>query len=210
MAFEFIEFPYFPMKHGIRKEIIDPVNIVSNGAYEYRIKRQSWERYKWTLPVQTMTNEQKEDIKSFLLQRSHSLNSFRFVDPDTPAWVDARLAYYSADYVKITTPFDMLSQSVPGTHPLFNTYTFDVTSLTFNDIPWTFTGERTIVNGIPVFGITGGSMAPSDVIRVSGKMYYTVRLNSTVSYALAALDTNNETLGVQHAAIELIEVFGEY
>ena len=207
MAFEDVTFPYYPMKHGITKTIIDPVSIVSNGNREYRIKRQSWERYEWTLPTQTMTNEQKEEIKAFLLSRNHSLNSFKFVDPDMASWIDTKLTYVSGTSWEVNLPLNNFNQtsSLPGTHPCFNA---DITDVTLGGTPAGFTGP-TITNGIPVISVTGSSSG-SNVRLTGGIPYFTVRLASALGYALAALDTNNETLGVEHASIKLIEVFGEY
>lgn len=205
MAFEDVVFPYYPMKHNISKTIIDPVSIVSNGNREYRIKRQSWERYKWTLPTQTMTNAQKEEIKSFLLQRGHSLNSFKFVDPDAAVWNNTRLLYHSGTTWEVNLPFSQTDQTVPGNHPLFNA------TIDGGLLDGVGTGPRTItiLDGVPTVNYTT-SNSGSVVEITDGVPYFTVRLASTVSYALAALDVDNETQGVQHAAIELIEVFGEY
>ena len=207
MAFEDVVFPYYPMKHNISKSIIDPVSVVSNGNREYRIKRQAWERYEWTLPVQTMTNEQKEEIKAFLLSRNHSLNSFKFVDPDMAAWVDTKLTNISADNWEVNLPLNNFNQttSLPGTHPCFNA---NVTNVTVNGSPeLNFTVS--VANGIPKIFVLGSPIG-SDVRLTGGIPYFTVRLASSLGYTLAALDTNNETLGVNHAEIKLIEVFGEY
>jgi len=214
MAFDNVVFPYYPMKHGISKTVSDPVTVITNGSYEYRIKRQAWERYSWTLPTQTMTNEQKEAIKSFLSQRNSSLNSFKFNgDPDAISLVEARLSHHSGQYWNLNLPYSMADQSIPGTHPLFNA---DVDN-------WTITengGPTTIVSAgspnIPLQYIAGqpvihilGTYGTED-IRVTGDIHFTVRLGSTISYVLEALNTSNETLGVNTGAIELVEVFGEY
>lgn len=207
MAFENVTFPYYPMKHGISKSIIDPVSIISNGNLESRIKRQAWEKYEWTLPTQTMTNEQKEDIKAFLLQRNHSLNSFKFVDPDMAAWVDTQLSYHSGNLWKVNLPLNSfdITGSGAGTHPIFNP---SITSVTLNGGSASF-GAVQITDGVPVIPVTGSSSGST--VRITGGIpYFTVRLASTLSYNLVALDINNETLGISHTAIKLIEVFGEY
>jgi len=210
MAFDNTIFPYYPIKHNISKTIINPVSIVSNGAFEYRIKRQAWERYKWILPTQTMTQEQKEQIKSFLVQRNSSLNSFKFRDPDAASYINAELPLYSGAFHNAILPLSMVDQSSTngyGNHPIFN---IDTTQLT-----WTLNGvtqgagiNLSYTNNEPLLEFPGSIF--SDTVKVSGPITFTVRLNSTIEYALIALDTNNETAGVNHAAIELIEVFGEY
>ena len=207
MAFENVVFPYYPMKHNISKSIIDPVSVVSNGNREYRIKRQAWERYEWTLPVQTMTNEQKEDIKGFLLQRQHSLNSFKFVDPDYATWdIGTRLSYNSLIFWNINLPASRTNLNIAGTHPIFNSDAFTVT---INGNPDVVTAYE-FPGGVPVARIPAA--ISTDIVEINSNSipYFTVRLASSIGYTLAALDTNNETLGVNHAEIKLIEVFGEY
>lgn len=207
MAFEDVVFPDYPMKHGISKLIIDPVSVITNGTLEYRIKKQAWQKFKWTVPVQTMTNEQKEDIRSFLLQRSSSLNSFKYVDPDAAVWNNARLSYHSGTLWEVNMPLSTFDQSVAGTHPLFNA---EIAGVSLNGTPiGSPLPALQITDGVPVIDVSG-SISADDVRITSGFMYFTVRLASTLSYALVALDTNNYTLGVQHDAIELLEVHGEY
>ena len=208
MAFDNVVFPNYPMIHGIKKSIVDPVSVVANGSREYRVKRQRWERYIWTIPTQTMTQQQKEEIKSFLVQRSHSLNSFKFVDPDASSLVNARLEMHPSftTYYKLALPYSMNNQTVQGDHPLFNT----------DPHLWTYVGSSgngiyistQIVDGVPYVELDYSSA--TGYFTASGNVYFTVRLNTPLEYALVALDSNNETLGVNHSAIELIEVFGEY
>ncbi len=206
MAFVNQLFPNYPMIHGLGKTIINPVDIVSNGNIEYRVKRQVHERFEWSLPSQTMTNVQKEDIKSFLTQRNSALDSFKFIDPDAAAWDNARLPFASGDRWKVTVPFNMVDQSIAGTHPLYNPDT----------VNWSFTVNGSAFAGTPVFSIIAGEpvvtlagTSSGNDIRVSGPIHFTVRLNGPISYSLAALNTINNTLGVQHNNISLIEVFGE-
>ena len=206
MAFEDVTFPYYPMKHGITKTIIDPVSVVSNGNREYRIKRQAWERYEWTLPTQTMTDQQKEDIRIFLSERSHSLNSFIFIDPDMPtSIVDVDLEQHYSIFWKYNLPLTHTAPEIGGTHPQFGA----IGDAVFWKRDGTQYGPTNVVliDGIPILN-TGWSSGIITVDTMTPK--FVVRLASTLSYALAALDTNNETLGVEHASIKLIEVFGEY
>ena len=203
MAYQDVAFPFYPSIHGVSKSVIDPVSISSNGAYEYRVKRSRWERYKWTIPTQTMTDEQKTTIKNFLLERRHALDSFRFADPEMPNLVDNKLSFNSSVYWNFNVH---LSDGVPGTHPIFNT---DITGLSAtadgSPIP---IDELTYISGQPVLGIPA-ALSSAD-IRISGPFYYTVRLASDFNSTILALDCNNLPLGHSVNAIELIEVFGEY
>lgn len=205
MSFDNVIFPDYPMKHGIEKTIIDPVTIASNGTFEYRSKRQVSERFMWSIPTQSMTNEQKETIREFLLQRSHSLNSFLFVDPDMRSLTNVRLTYSgNIDHWMYNLPS---GAGVAGVHPIYNAVDTTITLTLNGGVAYNRTHQ--IQNGIPV--VNAGAFNSSDDVRVvSEDLHFTVRLNSTLSYALLALDTTNSTLGVNHAAIDLIEVFGEY
>lgn len=203
MAFNNIVFPDYPMIHGVSKTITDPVNISSNGTYEYRIKRTEWERYSWNIPTQTMTEVQKETMKSFLIQRNHALNSFKFVDPDATDFADAIMSHDTGDYWKLNLPFDA---STAGTHPIFNpdvaqlSVTVDTVSDTINTLD--------LSTGYPRIQIIGTS--GSEVVKVTGPIFFTVRLATNFSYALYALDNNNKGIGHQVSDIELVEVYGEY
>lgn len=203
MAFDNVTFPYYPMKHGVNKRITDPVSVSSNGTYEYRVKRSRWDRYSWTLPTQTMTDTQKESVRNFLLQRGNALNSFRFVDPTIDEFVDAPLAHVSGDYWRLALPYD---SSTPGTHPIFNPVLGEL-SVTVGGSPDSI-NAFTVLNGVPVIQITG--TVGTETVKVSGPIYFTVRLNNDLNYALVALDTNSTPIGHSMGTIELTEVFGEY
>jgi len=205
MTFDNVTFPNYPMLRGVEKIVTDPVSKVGNGTYEYRVKKTRWERYAWKIPTQTMTNEQKEAIREFLTQRNHELNSFKFVDPTATALADAILSHNSGDYWNLALPF---SSTTAGTHPIFNpeigglSVTVDAIADSINAF--------TILNGIPVIQITGTS--GSEVVKVTGPIHFTVRLNSDFQTTLHALDFYNGTndpYGHVVNDIELVEVFGE-
>lgn len=203
MAFDNVEFPFYPTIHGSSKTVTDPVSVSSNGTYEYRVKRTRWERYSWKLPTQTMTDEQKNDIKNFLVQRQHGLNSFRFVDRDNQVMVDNILSHNSTDKWNLTVALDA---TTPGTHPIFNP---EIGGLTAE-----VNGTPTVINafgyldGQPVITLTGTT--GTETVTVSGPLFYTVRLASDFSSTIVALDCNADALGHSTDTIALMEVFGEY
>lgn len=207
MAFDNVVFPYYPMIHGTNKTVTDPVAVSSNGTYEYRVKRTRWERFTWTIPTQTMTNDQKNEVKQFLLARQHGLNSFKFIDRDGVNFVDNLLSPQNAaaGLWNLNVAHDSLNA---GTHPVFNaewaSMTADVNG--GGSFPVSTTS---IVAGQPVVSIPWATQ-PNDVVKVSGPLHYTVRLASDFSSTIAALDCNNDALGHNTDSITLIEVFGEY
>lgn len=203
MAFDNIEFPFYPMIHGTGKTVTDPVSVSSNGTYEYRVKRTRWERYTWKLPTQTMTDNQKNSIKNFLLQREHSLNSFRFVDRDKPNMVDNLLSYNSTDQWNLNIALDA---TTVGTHPIFNP---DISGLTatVDGTPTAITGFG-YLGGQPVIDLPGTT--GTEVVKVSGPLFHTVRLGSDFGSTIAALDCNADALGHNTDSIVLVEVFGEF
>ena len=203
MAFDNVVFPNYPTIHGVSKTITDPVNVSSNGTYEYRVKRTEWERYNWSIPTQTMTDEQKETIKSFLIQRNHALNSFKFVDPDATDLADAVMSHATGDWWYLNLPFDA---TTPGTHPIFNP-TVGELSVTVDDVADTINAFD-VSTGVPRIQITGTT--GTETVKVSGPIYFTVRLATNLSYAIFALDTNSNPLGHSVNGIELVEVYGEY
>lgn len=221
MAFDNVTFPDIPLVHGVRREVIDPVNVTGNGTYEYRLKKQEWERYKFIIPTQTMTEAQRNEIISFLAQRGHGLNSFKFVDPGEPIFNYDVLEYASGNLWNLALPY---SSTVPGVHPIFN---FDPTEMLVdidNGTSQTVVNSFQINNGVPQVEILGGYTG-ANVIKLFGNgstetavKTFTVRLNSALSSAIVALTScpniqsnANVVLPVGHnvQAIELIEVFGE-
>jgi len=180
------------------------VSVSSNGTYEYRVKRTRWERYSWKIPTQTMTNDQKNDIKNFLVQRGHGLNSFKYVDRDQPTLTLNTLSWNSADKWNLNLAFD---DTTPGTHPIFNPE--NTTLQVYINGILSYTGVNVeYINGQPVIVVPTSSNG--DDIKVSGVLPHTVRLASDFSSTIIALDCNADPLGHSTEAISLIEVFGEY
>jgi hypothetical protein len=208
MAFEAATFPSFPMVHDFGRQTIYPVITRTNGTVEWRGTHVRFEKFRWTIPTQTMTVPQKEAIRDFLVQRNHGLSSFRFRDPQLPSLTNAILGYRSPGW-DLYLPF---SSSVPGNlHPIWNpiiselTFTRNGVSVSPSNVSFAITG------GIPQVTIVGSSSG--DTIRVSGPIYFTAKLMSPLSQTLAALDhcggTNNPYI-YNVNAIELMEVHGEY
>lgn len=209
MAFDNVTFPSYPMIHGLEKTVSDPVVITSNGTYEYRLKRTRWERYTWTIPTQTMTDDQKEEIKNFLLQRNHALNSFKFIDPDMSAFDNAIMPFSGqSGFFNMNLP---AGTDTTGTHPVFNPDMGGLTC-TVNGSPSTIS-NFSITAGQPRFQPDLGIPSFGDVVRLTGPIHFTVRLAGDLNYALAALDACagvNTPIGHNVSAITLTEVFGEY
>ena len=201
MAFDNVVFPYYPMKHDITRTVEDPVNIVTNGTYEYRVKRQRWDKFTWVIPTQTMKADQRDAIKSFLAARNHGLNSFKFQDPDLPSLTDALLAHDHDSKWRLAIPFD---ENTAGTHPIFHHGTM---TATVNGSPASIIGYE-VHNGIPLVHVSGSHSG--SIVRISGPIYFAVRLANTFSEAYSALNSSNRPIGLNVSEIELQEVFGEY
>lgn len=203
MAFDNVSFPDLTLIHGVTKDIIDPVSVVGNGVVEYRNQRTRWERFNWTLPTQAMREEKRLEIRQFLLARDHSLNSFKFTDPDIPELVDAPLQYHSGSgnsYWYLSLPID---DSTPSTrHPLFSV-TSGLTAKV-NGSSETISSYTTS-GGVPVIQVANSDNG--DTVTISGDITFVVRLDSTLSWTLAALDTDNRSVGIINNQIILKEVF---
>jgi len=205
MAFDNVTFPTFPMTLGVNRVENYQVDIVSNSTIEYRRARHRWENYTFSIPTQTMTDAQKETIRGFLAQRNHGLASFRFVDPGDPTWDNELLDLAGASSWYLYNAFD---ESTPGgNHPMFNQVTSELVA-TKNGVPTAIIGTG-VTNGVPTINVAGSG--GGDVIRITGPKYYTVRLATNFSYALAALcpGSSPSPRGHQVGSIELQEVFGE-
>lgn len=203
MAFDNVVFPTLPLIHDQNREVIDPVAIATNGSYEYRVRRQRWEKFVWRLSTQTMTNAQKEEVRGFLQARNAGLNSFKYTDPELSTLSSALMSHNTGEYWNLAVPLD---SSTAGTHPIFNPDTSSLT-VTVDGSPGTIAGFS-VLNGVPVIQVTGTT--GSEVVRVSGTVYFTVRLGSNFQESLFALCTDNSPRGHVVQSITLVEVYGEY
>jgi hypothetical protein len=214
MAFSDTVFPDPKLIHGIRKSISDPVSVVGNGTFEYRIKKTQFERYSWNLPTQNMLESTKETIRSFLAQRSHGLDSFKFIDPAHSVLTDNILSHKSGSKWYLNLAYD---SSTPGTHPIFHPAktgspeNADLTVSVNGGSPLGTITAFAIEDGKPVITVAGTS--GGETVRVSGTYYMAVRLDSSLGWALAALDHANPTTSypdpnvVAADEIRLVEVF---
>lgn len=203
MAFEDVAFPDYPMKHDVSRSTIYPVTVRTNGTTEWRGTHVRFERFSWSLPPQTMTPAQKNAIRDFLIQRNHGLNSFRFQCPMTPSLTDATLSHNSGSYWNLYLP---LSDGTAGSlHPLFNPGLGGLT-VTVDGSPGTISGI-TYIDGVPVLDVSGTT--GTEVVKISGDFYFTVKLVTPMNYAMTALDCNSNVAIYNVQPIELQEVFGE-
>jgi len=202
--------PTPPTIHDIRRTVIDPVQVLTNGTYEYRIRRQRFEKFSWEIPTQTMSNEDKETFRAFFNRvTQNGLNAFNFVDPELSNVVDAPLSFvsgttWSMNFGNVTT-----GTPVAGNHPtFFNVRTVPSIVVSLDGFPiaassWTYQ----LTNGLPTITVTG-SNAGSD-ITVTGTIPFIVRLDSSWSDVLTALDCNNSAIFHNVNSIKLMEVYGE-
>lgn len=203
MAFENVTFPFVPLIHDQVREVIDPVSVSSNGTFEYRIRRARWESFIFRVPTQTMTDPQKETVRTFLSKRRAGLNSFKYTDPAYKEFISALLSFNSTTFWNLNLPFDT---STAGTaHPVFKVGTLTATK---NGSPATVLGTS-IIAGQPVVQISGS--ISTDIIKVSGPIFFVVRLDSNFNEALTALQCSDNRPFVHTVGeIRLVEVFGEF
>ena len=195
MAFQNIVFPALKLIHDFKKQALLPVSVVGNGAAEYRVARMRWEKFTWTYPARAILSTDKLTLYQFYKQTSGALDSFKFVDPDYPAWKGDQLSFNSSTYWNFCLPYS-------GNHPLFNYDSAMVVKKNGAVTSYSFS----IVNGFPVLSIPGS--VSTDVITVaSGTIYLTARFDSAMSWSLAALNSDNTPYVVNLDNLMLIEVF---
>lgn len=211
MAFDNEVFPAYPLIQDVRRDTIYPVKVRTNGTVEKRITHVRYEKFQWTIPTQIFSLEDKNRIRNFLVQRNHGLNSFKFNDPHLPELNDAILANGSGtNQWKLFLPFD---DNTPGDlHPLWNLDLSEIT-VTVNGSPVSLTpGSAPLYNeNIPEMIVPGSSAG--DTVRISGKIYFTVKLATPLSQALVGLDYCNQSNNPTYfnmQPITLVEVHGEY
>lgn len=204
MAFDNVTFPSPPLGGlDVRREVIDPVSVSTNGSYEYRVRRQRWERFIWTIPTQTMTNTQKEEMRTFLSARSHGLNSFKYDDTELSTFDDAILEHNNGAWWNVAIP---LGTSTPGTHPMFATH-WPSLSVTVNGGAGSLSGFS-LQNGVPCVAVSGTT--GTEVVRITGSIPFVVRLGSNFQEAMLALCSDDSPRGHSVNSIKLVEVYGEY
>lgn len=185
----------------MKKSSAIPVNIVSNGNTEYRIRTNAFERFNWEWPSSTMSDAQIRTLYQFWMERDGGLKAFKYQDPDYPNFVNAKLSNAGTAYWHLRIPFNA---STPGQHRVFN---FDLANTTakLNGTTATISIAAIDSSGEPVIGIPGST--PSDTVTISGPIYLSARFDSSIEWVLEALDENNLPVISTYSNIKLIEVF---
>lgn len=201
MAFQNIIMPKLKLIHGVQKSVVDPVSVIGNGTRETRRKQNRYERFVWRFPSRSVLQESKQELHQFFRGVSASLDSFLFQDPDFPEFYNTTLTHKTGStwYLEL-----------PGGHPVFNPV---MGSLTFKVNGVTKAATFAIdADGRPTVTVTDSTNITG--VTVSGPVYLTIRLNSTLSWTISAMDKSPSgadctptPLIVDMADIELIEVF---
>lgn len=204
MAFRNVIFPSLKYVHGTRKSLASPVTITGNGVREIRRKQFRFDRLSWTFPARNITQQDKTAIYKFLRGVDMGMDSFLLQDPEMPELVNAQLTHKGGNVWYLNVPFDA---ATPGTHPIFNP---QMGSLTFRVNGAVRTATFAIdAAGYPTVSVAGSTS--SSTVTVSGPLYYTVRLNSELSWSLQAFDDNGAAMPTPVVSllndISFIEVF---
>lgn len=212
MAFTTDVFPVPPTIHDIRRTVIDPVQVITNGSYEQRIKRQRFERFTWEIPTQTMTNAQKENMRAFISEHNNGLDSFLYNDPELSNMTEVPLLLVPGTTTDYYAKFGMTKTggtAVVGNHPIFYPGTEGVDFNLIDNSGTIPVNEYSFVveNGIPMFRF---STLPTGPVKITGSVPFVVRVDSSFSETAMALDCNNDSTHHSVNSIKLISVFGEY
>lgn len=206
MAFSGLTFPQLKLKHGISKQIIDPIMVTGNGAREVRRKQNKTDRGVWTFPARNISEADKQALVKFFQQTRMGADSFYFQDPTMPVLVDAPMASRSTNTFYFNVPFDAVT---PGNHPIVRPVNVGLT-VKLNGTPTTNYSFATGTDGLPYIQVTGAT--PTDTVTVSGAFYLVARFSGTLQYSIAAMQKvdNNCTVVptiVELADFQIIEVF---
>lgn len=209
MAFLNSKFPTLKLKHGVAKEVVDPVSVTGNGAREVRRKQNRWERFVWSVPARNLIDSDKTAIHKFLRSTDMGLKSFLYQDPTFPELNLAPMTWRSSGTAYLNLPYDA---TTPGTHPIFNPVMGElVFRKNGNIVTATYNGLDS--NGYPYVTITGGLLV-GDTLTVTGPIYMTVRFASTLKYSITAMTPSplGGTCNVVPSVVELgdfqlVEVF---
>jgi len=201
MAFQDELFPSVKLVHGVGKSILDPVAIVSNGNTEYRIKRNRYERYQWSIPSNNITDEDKLSISGFLADKDYALDSFKFQDPDLPSLTGALLANDSGSLWLLNIPFD---ENTAGNHRIWHIDDTVATATINGGAPQSVSFAWNS-DGNPIIIVAGS--VPTDVVRFTGDIEFVVRLDSTIGWSIKSTNGVNTPTIVGYSEIKLIEVF---
>lgn len=98
MTFQNILFPNPKLIHGLRKEVGQLTNVITNGVTEYRISKTADQRAHWTWPSRPMSNAEKDAIIAFANTVNMQLDSFRFYCPVNKTEYHVRFDQTSINY----------------------------------------------------------------------------------------------------------------
>lgn len=206
MAFSNLTFPQLKLKHGISKQIIDPITITGNGAREVRRKQNKTDRGVWSFPARNIYEADKLTLVKFLQQTRMGADSFYFQDPTMPVLQDAVMASRSTNTFYYNVPFDA---ATPGNHPIIRPVNAGLT-VKLNGTATTSYSFGAGTDGLPYIQVTGAT--PSDTVTVSGAYYLVCRFAGTVQYTITAMQKLDNNCTVTPTVVELgdfqiIEVF---
>lgn len=201
MAFQNVIMPKLKLVHGASKQVIDPVTIIGNGTRETRRKQNRYERFAWKFPSRSILQETKVELYEFFRGTNMSLDSFLMQDPDFPEFINTPLTHKTSN---------VWYMELPGGHPVFNPV---MGGLTFKVNGVTKAATFAIdADGRPTVTVTDSSGASA--VTVSGPVYLTVRLNTSISWSISAMDKSPSgatctptPLIVDLSDIDIIEVF---
>lgn len=208
MAFSGLTFPNLKLKHGITKEMVDPISITGNGAREVRRKQNKTDRGVWTFPARVISEDDKQTLVKFLKQTNMGLDSFYFQDPTYPNFVDAVMTHRSSNTYWLNIPFD---STTAGTHPVLRPKMSELT-VKLNGVTTTATVQTDSTTGKP-FIQTAGAGGSSITCTVSGPCYLVARFAGTVAYRIVAMARNGSTgcdvapTHVELQDFQIVEVF---
>lgn len=195
MAFLNVTMPELKLVHGMRKSSSNPVNVLTNGTFEYRLKKSKFDRFVYSFPSRAILNESKLALYQFYSTVEGPLYSFKFKDFDNK-WSGQQLTTYIGS--------SAWEFHYPGNrnHPLWKYDSGMVVKV--NGTPTAFT--HSVVNNVARLTVSG-SNSNSVVTIDSGNIYLVGRFSSEISWSLSALDSNNQPLAVDFDAVNIQEVY---
>lgn len=200
MAYQDQIFPAPALIHNISREYIQTTTIVQNGIQEYRLSKQRFGRFRWTLNEKSFNPAGLTELLNFLDAREYSLYSFAFADPLDQTGYSSTILPWSSGSL-----FSLLKPAANGTltqHPIF--HLDPAVTVTRNGTPTAYT--KTIVNSVPYISVAGAGSG--DTIRITGKYYHAARLDQgSTTTTVAALNPNNTLARAVVGQLILTEVF---
>lgn len=194
MAFVNSLFPNPKLVHDLQRAIAQPTTIVSNGSAEFRINKLANYRITWKWPSRLIKVEDRKAIATFYSDTAQGgLYSFKFKDPDLNAWNNTALVYTgSGTKFYLKSPLD--------NHPIFHPDAGVLVKSAGTPVSYTVK----VINGVPVVDVPGYTSG----LTITGTFYFAARFaQADLSWALAALNSSNESVGDNLGDIDLAEVF---